>query len=170
MGLGAYDLYLVAGPKLGAKGRQATVDFGAYAGVSDLGVNGVGEVDRARALGQHDQVALWRKTEDLVLKHLELGVLEEFFGIGRVIENFEEFSDPPILAAIGDGVLLVGPVRGNPEIRHLPHLSVAYLGLDTLLLGADDGRVQSAIAVWLREGDVVLEAAGYHGMGAVYGP
>ncbi len=49
----------VAGAQLGAQRHHAAVDLGADAGVADLGVNGVGEVDRRAVGGNHNDLSLW---------------------------------------------------------------------------------------------------------------
>src|SRR5215510_11817319 len=59
--LGCDDLDLVAVGELGPERQHAAVDLGADSGIADLAVNGVGEVDRRRAPGQRDQLALGRE-------------------------------------------------------------------------------------------------------------
>jgi hypothetical protein len=56
--LGAQDLHLIAILDLGAQRHDAAVDLGADRLVAEIGVHGIGEVDRRRALGQLDQLAL----------------------------------------------------------------------------------------------------------------
>ena len=77
---GADDLDLVAVLQLGQQRHDAAVDLAADAGVADVGVDRIGEIDRRRAARQRDQPALRREAEDLVLEQLELGVLEELLG------------------------------------------------------------------------------------------
>ena len=55
--------------------------------------------------------------------------------------------------------LLVLPVRCNAVFRHLVHLGRADLDLERDAGAADDGRVERLVAVRLRGGDIVLEAA-----------
>ena len=95
------DLDLVAVRELRAQRHEAAVDLGADAGVADLGMDGIGEVDRRRAARQRDQIALGREAEHLVLEHLELGVLEEFLRVGRVLEDVEQLAQPAVLPAVG---------------------------------------------------------------------
>ena len=132
------------------------------------GMDGVGEVDRRGAARQGDQVALGREAEHLVLEHLELGVLEEILGPGRVLEDVQQLADPAILLALGDpGALLVGPVRRHAELGQLVHVAGADLHLDLAPLRPDDRGVQRAVAVGLGRADEVLEAPGQHVVGAV---
>ena len=93
------DLDLVAVGELRAQRQHAAVDLGADAGVADLAVDGIGEVDRRRAARQGDQLALGREAEHLVLEHLELGVLEEFLGVGRLVEDVDQAAQPAHIAA-----------------------------------------------------------------------
>src|SRR5262249_31364640 len=51
-----HDLDLVAVGELRAQRQHAAVDLGADAGVADLAVYGIGEVDRRRAARQGDQL------------------------------------------------------------------------------------------------------------------
>ena len=75
--LGARDLHLVAVVQRRDQRRDAAVDLRADRGIADIGVDGVGEVDRGRAARQRDQAPLGREAEHLILKQFELGVLEE---------------------------------------------------------------------------------------------
>ena len=52
------DLDLVAVLQFGHQRHDAAVDLGADAGVADIGVDRVGEIDRRRAARQRDQPAL----------------------------------------------------------------------------------------------------------------
>src|SRR5690606_10350931 len=56
--------------------------------------------------------------------------------------------------------LLVAPMRGDAELGVPVHLVRADLNLDGQLLGADDRRMQRAVAVALRRRDVVVELPG----------
>src|SRR5712691_10634114 len=155
------DLDLVAIRELGAQRQQPAIDPGADAGIADLRVDRIGEIDRGGAARQGDQIALRGEGEDLVLEHLELGVLEEFFGIGGMVEDFEQFAQPAVLPPVDAArLLLVDPVRGDAELGHLVHVAGADLHLDALPLGTDHAGMDRAVIVRLRRRDVVLEAAG----------
>ncbi len=62
--------------------------------VADLAVHRIGEIDRRGAARQGDQIALGREAEHLVLEHLELGVLEELLGPGRMLQDVEQLAQP----------------------------------------------------------------------------
>ena len=57
---------------------MAAIDLGAHAAVTHRGVHRIGKIDGRGTLGQRDELALGREAEHLVVKQLELGVLEEF--------------------------------------------------------------------------------------------
>src|SRR6266403_1548976 len=99
---------------------------------------GIGEVDGRRAARQGDEVPLGREAEDLILKHLELGMLEELLRAGSMLENIEQLAQPAVLLALGlRCALLVGPVRGDAELGDLVHFARTDLNLDSLPLGPD---------------------------------
>ena len=77
--VGARDQHLVAVAQRRDQRRDAAVDLGADGRIADVGVDGIGEVDRGRAARQRDQAPLGREAEHLVLEQFELGVLEELF-------------------------------------------------------------------------------------------
>ena len=140
--------------------RDAAVDLAAGHAVADGGVNGVGQVDRRRA-GRHvDHVALRGEYEHLVREQVDLDVLDKVLGLG-VLLRLEQLTDPceRLLARLLIQTLLVLPVRRYAVFRHLVHLGRADLDLERDAGAADDGRVERLVAVRLRGGDIVLEAA-----------
>ena len=70
--LGREHLDGVARPQGGVQRRQPAVDPSPDASVADLGVDGIGEVDRSGLRRQSDDVALRREDEDLVLLEVDL--------------------------------------------------------------------------------------------------
>ena len=131
-------------------------------------MDGIGEIDRGRAARQGDQIALWREGENLVLEHLELGVLEKLLRSGCVIQDVEELAQPAILASVGAILLLlVDPMRGDAELGHLVHVRGADLHLDALAFRPEDAGVQRAVVIRLRRRDVIFEAAGNDVIGRV---
>src|SRR5687767_13915978 len=63
---GAHDLDFVTVLQRLAERRELAVDLRADAGVADLGVHRISEIDRSSAAGQRDQASLRREAEDLV--------------------------------------------------------------------------------------------------------
>ena len=78
-----------------------TVDAAADAAVADIGVHGIGEIDRIGAARQRYQIALGGETEDLVMKQLELGVLEELLGAVALGQQIEQTAQPAIGIGLG---------------------------------------------------------------------
>src|SRR5690606_10088936 len=123
--------------------------------------------------GKRDQAAFRCEAEDLILEKLELGVLEELFGIVALQERIDQMPQPLVwarLLRLGDGlrpierpveeflrrlrderriydVVLVERVGRNAMFRDAVHASCAHLQLDALVTRADDRRVDRLVAV-----------------------
>ena len=70
------------------------VDLRADAVVADVGVHLIGEVERRRAGGQREHVALGREDEHLRLEQIELEVLHEHARIAHVVLPLEQRAQP----------------------------------------------------------------------------
>ena len=121
-------------------GDELPVHLRADAGVADVGMDGIGEIDRRRPARQRDQPALRREAENLVLEELELGVLEEFFRRVAMGDLLDRLPQPGIGAALGrqpvaivGDAVLVERMRGDAVFGDLVHLARADLQLDALL-------------------------------------
>ena len=132
--------------------------------IADVGMDRIGEIDRGRAARQRDEPALRGEAEHLIVKQLELGVLEELL---RIVarQRLDRLPQAPVGAALADprrvdagSPVLVDRMRGDAVFGDLVHLVGADLQLDALAAGADDGRVDRAVVVLLRRRDIVLEA------------
>ena len=168
MRLGGDDLDLVAIAERGTQRHEPAIDLGADAGVADLGMHRIGKIDGGSAARQRDQVAFRGKGKDLVLKHLELGVLEKFLRPRGVVEDVQKLAQPAILRPLGlAGALFVAPMRGDAEFGDLVHVAGADLHLDALLLRSDDTGVQRTVIVRLGSRYVVFKPAGNDMIGRV---
>ncbi len=162
------DLDLVAVGEHGAQRHDAAVDLRADAAIADLGMDGIGEIDRTGAARQRDEIAFGREAEHLVLEHLELGVLEEFFRTGGMLQDIQQLAQPAVLPSVDlVRALLIGPVRGDAHLGDIVHLAGADLHLDAQAMRADDAGVERLVVVGLRGRDEVLEAARDHRIAAV---
>ena len=184
LALGDQHLDLVAVPELGGERQLAAVDHGADAGIADVGVHGIGEVDRRGAARQGDQAPLGREAEHLVLEQLELGVLEELLGVVAFEQRVDQAPQPDVRvflvlgtrrAAVDAGTVfgaseavLVERMRGHAVLGDAMHLVGADLQLDALMARADDGGVDRLVVVLLRRRDVVLEATRHRAPGRVH--
>ena len=72
------------------------VDHRTDAGVADVGMHGIGKVDRRGIARQSDQPPLRREAEHLILEQLELGVLEEFLGIVALEQGVHQAPQPVV--------------------------------------------------------------------------
>src|SRR5581483_6100404 len=123
--------------------------------VSELGVNGVREIDRRRAAWKDANVALRGEDADLVLEEIDLHALEE---LGRILElalPLHQLTEPPeflrVRVADSPAPLLVLPVRRDAAFGDAMHLVRADLDLDALAARADHRRVERLVHVRLGE-------------------
>ena len=137
------------------------VDLGADAGVADVGMDRVGEVERRRSGREVLDLALRREDEDLVLVEIDL---ERFEELGRALVGvaLDQLPQPGHLVAVvaragATAPLLVDDVRGDAVLGGLVHLLGPDLDLQRLALGTDHSRVQRLVEVQLRRRDEVLE-------------
>ena len=153
---GRHHLDGVAGDQLRLQGDEPATHLGPYAGMSDVGVDGVGEVDQRGPQRKGHHPALWREDVDLVEFQIGLQVGHEGAGVLRLGLPLHDPTQPGHLVARRVG--LVVPVGGHPVLGPGVHLVGTYLELHLLALGADDGGVQRLVQVELGHGHVVLEA------------
>ncbi len=162
LGVGNQNFDLVAIVEQGAQRNHAAVDLGTDRLVAERGVDGVGEIDRGRTLGQLDQLALGREGEDPILIHCHPGMLEQFLGAVGMVEDFDKILDPRYLDVVDRPALLVGPVGGETPFGLGVHHIVANLDLDPHLRIVDDRGMQRSIAIALGGRDEVFEPPGHH--------
>ncbi|MNW64943.1 hypothetical protein D3C74_432740 [compost metagenome] len=103
-----------------------SVDPGADAGVTDVGVHRVGEVHRGGAGGQLHDAALRGEHVDLVGEEVGLDPLDEFERAAGALLQLQQALHPALGADLGRGaravtILLVGPVGGDTLVGHLIH-------------------------------------------------
>ena len=76
------------------QGRDLAVDLAADRAVADIGMHGIGKIDDVGVARQRDQLALRGEAEHLVVKQLQLGVLEEFLRIGAFRKDADRVAQP----------------------------------------------------------------------------
>ncbi len=160
------DVAAVAGVETGVEGSDVVVDAGGGATVTDVGVNGVGEVDRGGAFGQVDDVAFGCEDEDAVLEDVDFHRFERveiFLGAFDGELAVDEIFDPGHFAGIGSGGFFAGlvvlPVGGDTTFGLVVHGLGADLEFDNFAAVAEDGGMQRLIAVGFGLGDVVFDPA-----------
>ena len=150
-----------------------TVDFGADAMVSHLGVNGVGKVERCRAGTKRHDLALGCKDKDLLVEQIDLQRVQVFLGVRNLVRRcpIERMFEPVNLVVQTLGIiglrrrrsarLLIEPVGGNAVLGLLMHLVGSNLNLERAGRGADNRRMERLVVVDLGHGDIVFEATGH---------
>ncbi len=175
---GGEDFDLIAILQGVAQGHQAAIDARPDASIADLGMDGVGEIDRGGAARQLDQLAFGGEAENLILVEFKLGVFEELIGGGGVFENFQEVLHPAELFEVGVGgfgaffgALFVEPMGGDAVFGDVVHFGGADLHFDFLVAWLAEGHagMQRAVEIGFGGGDIVFEAPGDHGEGGVDG-
>ena len=154
------DLDEVAVLQLVVKRHDAAVDLRADGLVPDVGVDGIGEVDRRRARRQRLHLALRREDVHLVVEEIGAQRAHELGGVLVVALPIHQRLDPddPLVVALRALATLVQPVRSDAELGFLVHLARPQLDLERRAGRPDHRRVQRAVAVQLRHRDEVLEA------------
>ena len=165
-----HDLDDVAVLQAGAERHHLAVHARADAAVADVGVNGVGEVERRRAAWERLDLAFRREDVDLLRVEVDLQVVDELLRIADLLLPLEQLAHPlevPLVALVADAAFLVLPVRGDAFLGLLVHLLGPDLHLERRALLADDRRVQRLVAVGPRHRDEVLDAARHRRPGVV---
>lgn len=67
--------------------RHRTVDLGTDAVVTDLGMDGVGKVERRRAGAKRHDLALGRKDKNLLIEQVNLQRMQIFLGVGDLVRR-----------------------------------------------------------------------------------
>ena len=160
---GGDDLDDVAVLELVVERHEAVVDLRPDAGMADVGVDAVREVERRRARGQVLDVAARREHEHLVLEEVELEALDELGGVGDVALPLHELAHPGelrVVGAVGARAFLVAPVGRDADLADAVHLVGPDLHLERLAVERDDRRVEALVHVVLGHRDVVVELPG----------
>ena len=126
-GLG-HDFHNVAGVQFVAQRHHAAVNFGTHASVTNLSVDGVGEIDGRGITGKNHNFSFGREGVDLFRVEIHLERRKEFSGITDVALPLHHLTQPckALLVLRGDRAVFVFPVRGDALLGHLVH----FLGTD----------------------------------------
>jgi hypothetical protein len=153
------DLDDVAVPDLGLERHPAPVDPAADAGLADLAVDAVGEVEDRGAAREGEHVAARGEAVDLVRVEVDLERVEELARRGAlgVVEQGPQPGHPRVLDRRAGALLLVAPVGGDAVLRDGVHVVGADLDLEGVALGPDHGGVEGLVGVGLGDREVVLE-------------
>ena len=143
--------------------HDPAVDLRADGLVANVGVHRVREVDWRRTRRQRLHLALGREDVHLVAEQVCTKCAHVLGGVVVVALPVHQRLDPgdPLVVAFRGAATLVEPVRRNPELGLLVHLTRSHLDLERCPVRADHGRVQRPIAVQLGHRDEILEPAGH---------
>gem|GEM_PF-5091093 len=119
----------------------------------DLGVHGVGKVERRRAERQVLDVAVRREHIHPLAERLA----RELADITLTIEQLPQHRDTLLQALIECSPFLVRPVCSDAELCVAVHVAGAHLHFHRAPAWPEHGGVQRAVAVFLGVGDVVVE-------------
>ena len=171
--LRAQDQHHVAVFQGRAQGLGDAVDLHADAGVANISMHRIGEVEPGRAFRHGDDAPFWRKAENLVLEKLKLCVFERLVRVIPLLEHLHKSPrrlvrvvlprrDDLDAGAAAFLFILVPPMGGDSALGRLMHFAGADLNLDALASavvarGADHGGVDGTVIVRLRRGDVIVE-------------
>ncbi len=159
--LGGEDLDTIAASRLGGERHDAAVDLGAAAAMTDFRMDVVREIEHGGAAWHVDDFALGRKHVHAIFHQLGFETGGQF-GIvfAAWLQQLAHPGDLGLEFRIGATAFLVAPVRGHAEFVGAMHLVRADLHFERLARRAEHGRMQRAITVALRPGDIVVEFAG----------
>ena len=146
------------------KRHDAAVHLRAYTLVANRGMDAIGKVNRRRAAGQIDDLALGREDEDFIAEQVDLERFDELLGVARVVLPVQNLAQPVQLVVQTIRrllALLVAPVRRDAVFCDPVHLIGANLHLKGHAVFAHDRRMQRLVHVGLGHGDIVLEAVGH---------
>ena len=114
---GRDDLDALAVVQLGSEGHQLVVDLDRDAAVADVGVHGVGEINRGRAARQRQDLAFRREHVDRVGEEVDLQVFEKLVRIAAAGLDLKQALQPLVglLLQVAERRIgaLVEPVRGE---------------------------------------------------------
>ena len=153
----------LTGADLVVQRDDLAVDLGAVHVVTDLGVDGVREVDDRGAHRDVDDVALRCEDEDVVRHEVGLDGLDDLFDVVGIFLVFEQLADPGKAFLELRGALdahLVLPVGRDAVLRRVVHLPGADLHFEGNALFRDDRRVERLVHVGLGVGNIVFESPG----------
>ena len=134
IGLGVFgsdDFDGVAGFEFGAQGHHGVVDTRGDGFVTDVGVNGVGEVYGRRSFRQGEDFAFGCQDIDFVGEQVDFDVFEEFDGVRAAGLQIEDVFEP--LVGMEDGLIdgvfagFVYPVAGDAAFGYGIHFACADL-------------------------------------------
>ncbi len=140
-----------------------TVDLGAPAAIANLGMDGIGKIQRRGTTGQIYDLRLRREYIDMGGLELRLEPFEKIPVVLALVQQLHPLAHPDqavLEGSIRALALLVGPVGGHAQLSVTMHVPGADLHLQGLVIWPHHGRVQGLIHVALGGSNVVVELLG----------
>ena len=152
---------LTAGKRLRQRVRLA-VNACAHAGMTDIGMHCISEVDGRCTGRQLDNAPFRCENVNLIREEIGFNALDKFKRTTGALLQLQQALHPALGADLcgstGFAVLFISPVRGNTHLRHLIHIFGTDLDLNRHAVRANHRGVQRLIAVRFWNGDVVFHA------------
>ncbi len=154
------------------------VDFNADDVAADFAVETEGEVEGERAGGEVDDVAFGGVDEDFIGEEVEAEFSHvNFFAFFEASGSFLELGNPEevggevfdfaLFVVFGEFLLVIIEAGGETAFSVFVHFASTDLELDDFFVFGDDGGVEGLVAVLLRFGDVIFDAAVHGGVEGV---
>ena len=152
--IAANDFNLIAVFQQSAERQLEAINTHADTAIANLRMHGIGEIQRRCAARHGNQTPFRGETEHLVIEQFELGVFQKLFRRAAIFQLPDHILQPSKRLDFGRvGIVfravLIGPMRGHAAFGNIVHMLGADLHLHTLLIGADNRRMQRLIAVQL---------------------
>ena len=164
-GGGSHDLHPVTRFQRGIQRHDTAVHLGANAAVAHGGMHAVGKVQRGRAAGHIDDIALGGKDEYLLGEDIGLQAVNKLMAVASFALPVQDLPQPVQLAIKGLVVaaLLIAPVRGDAVLGHMVHFPGADLNFkgEGNAPAADHRGVQRLVHIVFGYRNIILEAAGH---------
>ena len=152
------DFHLVARFEFGSQRYVSPVDASAYASIAHAGVDAVGEVENGGSFGEFEQFALGGEDEHFVFVEAHFELIHEL-QVVVALEGGADVGEPLVDAALTLDAL-VSPVGSEPFFGDFVHPLGANLHFYPLFLRAQDGDVQTFVAVALGHAEPVAQTFG----------
>ena len=121
----------------------------------------VSKIDRCGVFRQIDNIALGGEDEDAIVEDIQLHFIDEFSARFGAFLDFHQFLHPRRLLGVFSFIAtqaFVTPMSRDTVERFFVHLHGADLKFGNFVVRAEDGGVQTAVAVRFGDGDIILDA------------
>lgn len=165
MRIGEDNIKLVEIIELSNKGNDEEIEFREKEDVENIGVKGIGKINRSREERKRDKNEFRSEEEEMILKKLKIGVLKKLLRIveiRKLIDGMEKKwigvgIGRNIVRVVGDEKIIVNGVGRKEELRDIINLESENMKLDKMERREDDGGMDGEIIVMIRSRDIIIE-------------